>query len=378
MKTRLPISLVLAFGAAACVSCGSDDGGSGPSDTTPPTITSVSPADGEDDVGLIERVEITFSEPMDASTINDQTITVAGRSRGGFVGYDADTRTATLVPDTLYSAEAEHTVTVTTGVTDEAGNALAAPSATTFDTGVLDCEHLVDYLEPNDDAANAAAVEMDRVYHTLSVCGDDMDFFRFDLTETTRIDFHISFRQSVSQRSSLVLMRENTTEPFFTRAWPATVAGEERTVSFTFLPGTYRYRYSATNEADEFVLYDFELETGEPCGDDAFEDNDWYNGAAPITEGTYEDLSSCPGDGDYFAIELEAGQTLTVTVTAVGDPVERQMEIWSPGAEALVSFSSSDATEILEATAEETGTYRVHLRAWSGSGEYEMDVDVSE
>jgi hypothetical protein len=374
---QLAAAVAVGLAAAILTSCGDSGGGAGPGDTTPPTIVSVSPADGADDVGLIEPVGITFSEPMDASTINDETITVSGR-RGGFVEYDEETRTASVIPDTLYPAEGEQTVTVTDGVSDEAGNALAAASATTFETGVLDCEHLLDYLEPNDEAAAAASVEMDRAYQTLAVCGDDTDFFVIDLAETTRIDFHITFRHAASQWSSLALMRNDTNEPYFTRGWPSTDQGEEKTVSFTFLPGTHRYRYGATIEPGEYILYDVELVTGEPCRDDAFEDNDWYWGPAPITEGTYGNLLSCPADGDYYAIDLEEGQTLTVTITRGGNPAEREMSIWLPDGTGITTAGTTENTIVMDWTATETGTHRISTRCWTDAEGYQMDVDVSD
>ena len=106
MLRRMQIVFALAVIAlAACYGCEGNDGGTSPGDTTPPTIVATVPADGATDVDLVQRVEVTFSEPMDPATINDTTVVVAGRAVRSYVDYDASTRTARVLPETLYVPE---------------------------------------------------------------------------------------------------------------------------------------------------------------------------------------------------------------------------------------------------------------------------------
>src|SRR5262249_23947236 len=51
-----------------------DTATSPPADTTPPTVTAVTPAGGATNVGTNTTVTVTFSEAMDASTINTNTV----------------------------------------------------------------------------------------------------------------------------------------------------------------------------------------------------------------------------------------------------------------------------------------------------------------
>jgi PKD repeat protein len=51
------------------------------------------------------------------------------------------------------------------------------------------------------------------------------------------------------------------------------------------------------------------------CFEDAFEDNDSYLGAAPLGAGTTPALGLC-GDEDWYAIDVEAGQSLVMTLDA--------------------------------------------------------------
>jgi chitodextrinase len=118
----------------------SDTGGSGPGDTTPPTVTSTTPADGAAGVAVTTAPTVVFSEAMDAATIT--TATFALRSQDGSavaatLSYDEATRTATLTPQSALTAETQYTATLqggAGGVADLAGNALAQDYSWSFAT----------------------------------------------------------------------------------------------------------------------------------------------------------------------------------------------------------------------------------------------------
>ena len=105
-------------------------------DNIAPTIVSRSPAPGATDVAPGATVQVGFSEAMDASTITNLTFTVAtgGGDIAGVIAYDSGTRVATFTPSAPLVAGQTYTVTVTTGVSDVAGNALAANDVFTFAT----------------------------------------------------------------------------------------------------------------------------------------------------------------------------------------------------------------------------------------------------
>ncbi len=107
-------------------------------DVTPPTVTSVSPPNGATGVAIATTVQVTFSEPMDSTTISNTTITLRNNTTSALVGatvvYNRSTRVATLTPTSALAFGTPFTVTVTTGVKDVAGNALVAPFPSTFTT----------------------------------------------------------------------------------------------------------------------------------------------------------------------------------------------------------------------------------------------------
>jgi hypothetical protein len=117
--------------------------GPGP-DTTPPTITLTSPANGDISVPLNGAVNATFSEAMDPVTITAPgtfTLAVAGlggAAVAGNVTYDSASQIATFTPTANLTASTQYTATITNAATDLAGNALAAgatPNPWGFTTG---------------------------------------------------------------------------------------------------------------------------------------------------------------------------------------------------------------------------------------------------
>ena len=117
--------------------------GSGPPDTTPPTVTASLPSSGATGVALGAAVSATFSEAIDVATLSTTTFVVttpASAVVSGSVAYNAATKTATFTPSAPLVASTSYVVTLKGGATDPrvkdlAGNALVANVAWTFTTG---------------------------------------------------------------------------------------------------------------------------------------------------------------------------------------------------------------------------------------------------
>ena len=110
------------------------------SDTTAPTVASVSPAPGATGVAVGSNVAATFSEAMDAATITTSTFTLAKAGTAtpvpATVSYGASA-TATLNPGADLEPGVTYTATVkggSGGVKDLAGNPLAQDKVWSFTT----------------------------------------------------------------------------------------------------------------------------------------------------------------------------------------------------------------------------------------------------
>lgn len=103
-------------------------------DTTPPTVSFTGPADKDVAVPVGVQLSAAFDEPIDAQTVNAATFTVTQGTTpvAGTVAYTG--LRAIFVPASALAAEATFTATITTGVTDLAGNALKVDHVWTFTT----------------------------------------------------------------------------------------------------------------------------------------------------------------------------------------------------------------------------------------------------
>jgi len=110
-----------------------------PPDTTPPTVTAYSPANGATGVATSGGLTVTFSEAVNASTVNANTVQllINGTAIAATVTYNAANNTATLTPSSPLANLQTYTIRVlggASGVKDVAGNALATTSTSSFTT----------------------------------------------------------------------------------------------------------------------------------------------------------------------------------------------------------------------------------------------------
>jgi Ca2+-binding RTX toxin-like protein len=110
------------------------------SDTTAPTVSGVTPADGATNLALSVNVEATFSEAMDANTINNTTFTLSkpnGTLVAATVSYSTSTNKATLTATEALQTGTTYTAAIkggTGGVKDLAGNPLVTDKFWSFTT----------------------------------------------------------------------------------------------------------------------------------------------------------------------------------------------------------------------------------------------------
>lgn len=136
-------------GAAANVSWTFTSGTT--ADVTLPLVSSTNPANSQTGVAISSTISVVFSEPMDPTTITTAHLLVTGPGTNpvvGTVSYDSNSNTAIFTrlnhatspveshptPVTDFAPNTTYTVTLTAGVKDMAGNALADNRVWTFTT----------------------------------------------------------------------------------------------------------------------------------------------------------------------------------------------------------------------------------------------------
>ena len=121
--------------------CGGGGGGGGggdattkQTDTAKPTVVSTTPAQNGVAVGTNSAITITFNEPINPATVNLQTFTLKDGTSTVAGTITTVGSTALFKPTGDLSTGASYTATVTSGVKDLAGNALAAHYTWDFST----------------------------------------------------------------------------------------------------------------------------------------------------------------------------------------------------------------------------------------------------
>jgi hypothetical protein len=115
-----------------------------PSDTTPPTVSAVTPTSGATGVATTATVTARFNESMKSTSFTSTTFvlkTPSNMTVAATLSYDNTTFTETLTPNAALANGTTYTATISGGaggVTDASGNALAANYSWSFTTVAAD------------------------------------------------------------------------------------------------------------------------------------------------------------------------------------------------------------------------------------------------
>lgn len=149
-------------------------------DTTPPTVFSTSPKDGDLNVTITKTVTATFSESMVSSSITAPgTFTVKETLTpftevNGTVSYAVINNTASFNPTLDLAPDMNYTAIITTAAKDLAGKAMAADYNWTFVTAAAPVAPLVNFglAEPFGIASAAGVTNTDIVTDKTWIDGD--------------------------------------------------------------------------------------------------------------------------------------------------------------------------------------------------------------
>ena len=373
----LAVTCLVVVSCLALVSCSSSSGPDGAEEEAPPTVEGVSIADGETDVGLIERIDVTFSESMDPSTMSRASILVAGRAPWGHIEYDDYTYTASFIPDTLYAAETWHEFIVSDSVLAADGEAVE-PDTTVFCTGTLDTDHLDDYNEPNETPEAAVPIALGKRYRTLSITdGDDQDYFEFTVEDTTKVLIH-AWMKEVNGVSWVREFQTADGDEYWSAGTGASTGDSFAYFGYTFHPGTYLFNTHAHSYQSGWLIYDFMLTEDEPCRDDQFEDNDFIEDSKLVTEGITDFLLGCYSDRDFFRFDVGGGPDITATVTATGGYTDgtKRVTIYDHDKTVVAQTTGSGTSISASYHAIEIAPHYVSVMFWDDDVEYELDLEL--
>lgn len=229
-----------------------------------------------------------------------------------------------------------------------------------------------DAAEP-DDTASAAPTVGAGVYQGRRLCGLQPDVVRVDVpaggtlvAQAVREPSHGAVRlRLLDQAGSLVDEDASGTEVLQVR--DASSAGGPRYLEVAAILPKARLGYRLH----------VNLDTG-ACPEDAQEPNDTVATAMPIGPGLTQDLLLCPGELDWYRLDLSAGQELTLTMRfehVLGD-LDVDLRT-ADGTSILAVASSESSTEELRWTAQGAGAVFARVYGHDGaSNAYTLEVDV--
>ncbi|OOP56248.1 MAG: hypothetical protein AYP45_10060 [Candidatus Brocadia carolinensis] len=319
-------------------------------DTTPPTVTSTSPANGATNAAVSGNITATFSEAMDASTITTATF-ILNNGVIGTISYNSSTKTATFNPNTDLSYSTTYTAKITTGAKDSAGNAMASNYTWSFTTAPSSLNVTSFSINNSASSTSSRTVTLNN-----TTTGDPTEYMASESSAFTDATW-----QAYSMTPSFTLSAGNgaKTVYFMVRKGSA----ESTTVSDSIL-------LSVTVPTPAPSPSPSPSPTPVGCTD-AYETNDSFGTAyGPLTSGNNYTGKICSStDTDYFRIEVARTGTITVNLSV---PSNRDYDLRlynSSQSRVASSEGGTGASEAINYYSSTTGTY--YIRVYGYAGDYD-------
>jgi hypothetical protein len=198
----------------------------------------------------------------------------------------------------------------------------------------------LDENEPNNSVLDATAVTEDQVWTELSLCGADEDWFRVTVPRRASLLVQAGF-DAQAGNVEIEAFRENG-GAYAASYGPGDAerllleSGNEETV---FLVRTFVRGATQIPVAYELGFLYADVAS---CGPDDNEPNESRNGATRIRAGSFEGLTLCPEDVDWFQIETLPFQTVTATISFDHDEHNLGMTLYDPNLQ--LEAARSDTT----------------------------------
>lgn len=227
-----------------------------------------------------------------------------------------------------------------------------------------------DALEPDDTLATAAPVDPG-LLSNLTLCPGDADYYRLALGAGDRVSLTLN---------PPPLSGAN----FEMRLWdprPQVVASSNNLqIDYTVLEaGDYGLEI-ATADARATYGLQYLVARGVPCEDDGYEPNDAFTEAASLGEGTFVNLTKCPGDGEWYVVAVPRDRGVHVELSY--DPLAGDLDLYvydSDGTTLLGKSATADPVETVDVASASAGRVFVEVRSDDRvSTQYDLTVALTE
>ncbi len=228
---------------------------------------------------------------------------------------------------------------------------------------------LDDALEENDDELSARLTTQGN-YPGLRACTMDEDFYDITLQAGDQITVNLTFSHAEGDIDMQLLGL------FGISVASAVSSTDNETLTYTTTNGgTFSLRVYLLTDAGTRLGNDYGMNiaiSGAPppqCSPDRYEPNESATAATALAPGSQANLSLCPSDQDYYALNLVAGDQLTFSLSFTNAEGDIDLTLANPSGTQVGSSAGTGNSESISFTAAVTGTHhaRVHLYGDSGT-----------
>jgi hypothetical protein len=257
-----------------------------------------------------------------------------------------------------------------TGILADAPQSVVRPPIAGADTQTAACVN--DGYEDNDSCQEAVLITPG-TYPDLQICTGDHDWFGVDILARQTVTITILFSHSQGDLDLVLYDSDCVTQ----RAYSGSSTDDEQIVYTPLYGGIHHFDVYGYQDAEN--TYDLIVTTSPvaPCADDGFEENDSCEQAALVSPGTYTGLHVCPSDDDWYAVDLQEGDTITATILFAHAEGDLDMALHYPNCELLAASQSSTDNEQLVYQAASAGTYHIRVYGFRGAeNDYDLIVEA--
>jgi cysteine-rich repeat protein len=237
-----------------------------------------------------------------------------------------------------------------------------------------------DGFEENDNADSASSITAGTL-SGLRSCGSDDDFFSISLAAGAELTVTATF---VDADGDVDLQLQDAEGRVLIASTSVT---DNEDISMTVTDsGVYYIRvlmYADAGAPGANYSLDVDVVRGDPtdCRDDGYEDNDTRATAAVVLDGTITGTVVCPGDADYFTIDLAAGDELELYATFSDAAGDVDMLLYNSDGTVVGRAVSVTDDESINYVATRSGRYIIHVYLLGDDevpgNTYELDLDVT-
>jgi hypothetical protein len=212
----------------------------------------------------------------------------------------------------------------------------------------------------------------------LSSCGgsERFDFFEFTLSQEAMVKGTVMITyQDTSRVNWLWSYLRGDGGEYVSAGLDATGGDNPVTWSHSFEPGTYYLQIGRYYDDSYLNVYSLRLRTLTACEDDTYEDNDFFDEAVALAEGSHN-LKACRNDKDFFSINVHAGHTLSVTLDN-GASNTRRLYIHNPDKTFFGGVQNQVNPAMVSGVATQTGTHYIEIMYWVDDIDYELNIDIT-